>query len=95
MEDQNSDYLKTADLKFLELCDEIDYWKTKAKKWEDDYNELMEEYRQTINEHSESIKKSCGQALLFALHVQDDAEGNLVIKKEDRKTLADQYKELP
>lgn len=35
--------MKTIDIKFSELCEEIDYWKNRANKYEKLYNEAVDE----------------------------------------------------
>ena len=71
--------MKTADIKFLELCDEIDYWKERAKQAEEDAKYWQEEYSKHLNEGLVSAKKGVANALMFALSVRDDENGNLVI----------------
>lgn len=41
--------MKTIDIKFYELCNEIDYWKNQAKYWEAEYNEKNKKYRELID----------------------------------------------
>lgn len=63
---------------------EVEYWKTKYEEQKDSYNIIM-------NQSLDNAKKGVANALMFALSVKDDSEGNLVINKEDRKTLAKVY----
>lgn len=72
-------------LKIDNLKEEVDYWK---QKYENERNENMN----NINENLERSKQGIARALMFALHVKDDENGNLIIDKEDRKVLAEQFK---
>lgn len=83
---------RTADIKFLDLCEEIDYWKERAKKAEEDAEYWQTEYRKHLNESMISAKKGVANALMFALSVRDDEDGNLVINKDDREKLAENLK---
>jgi hypothetical protein len=84
--------MKTVDIKFLDLCDEIDYWKERAEKAEKDAKYWQEEYSKHLNESLASAQKGVANALMFALSVRDDENGNLVINKDDRKMLAENYR---
>jgi len=84
--------MKTTELKFYELCDEIDYWKEKAKKAEDDAQYWKDQYSSFLNESLVSTQKGVANALMLALSVSDDENGNLIIDKETRKELAKNYK---
>lgn len=85
-------YQLTADIKFTELCEEIDYWKLRALKAELTAKEWQDKYSQQSNEMLQNAQKGVANALMFALHCSDDEKGNLVIKKEDRKKLAKTFK---
>jgi hypothetical protein len=84
--------MKTADIKFLDLCDEIDYWKERAMQAEKDAEYWQQEYSKHLNESLVSAQKGVANALMFALSVRDDENGNLVIDKENREKLAKNYK---
>lgn len=88
---QQSEF-RTADLKFIELCDEIDYWRERAMSAEEDARRWKDDYTKQINQSLDFAKKGVAQALMFALNTTDDENGNLVIKKDDRKTLTESYK---
>ena len=81
----------TIDLKFSDLCDEIDYWKIEAKYWKDEYDNLLKEDIKKSNESLEHAQKGVANALMFALSATDDEKGNLVISKKDRKKLAESF----
>lgn len=83
---------KRSDILISDLCEEIDYWKSEANR----YKEMFEEERNLraslINDDIERTNKGVAQALMFALSVKDNEDGSLSISKEDRKTLAENYK---
>jgi hypothetical protein len=84
--------MRTADIKFHELCEEIDYWKHKAKKAEEEAEYYREEYSKLLNENLARSQQGVANALLFALSVKDDEEGNLILDKDSRKQLAERIK---
>jgi hypothetical protein len=59
--------MKTIDLKFAELCDEIDYWKSEAYKWKNRYIELRQEHTSTVKD---SIKH--GEAMIGNFVLSND-----------------------
>jgi len=42
--------MRTIDLKFQEVCDEVDEWKAEAEYWKKQYKKLQLEYHNNINE---------------------------------------------
>ena len=89
--------MKTIDIKFYELCNEVDYWKAEAKRYKELYEE---ELRQRSIESSERLleaQKGVADALIFALHVKDTPDGSLVLDKKGRKAMAERFKsnEIP
>ena len=84
--------MRTADVKFLQLCNEIDQWKEEANYWKEKYEELQKEYSEHINQNLVSAQKGVANALMFALSVKDDENGNLIIDKESRKELAETWR---
>lgn len=80
--------MKTTELKFYELCDEIDYWKERTREAEAQAQYWQDEYSRHLNESLASAKEGVANALMFALSVRDDEKGNLVIPQKERKTLA-------
>ena len=87
--------MKTTDIKFYELCDEIDYWKEKASAAAIDVEYWKGEYSKQLHEGLISSQKGVANALMLALSVQDGADGSLILDKESRKKLADNYRERP
>ena len=83
--------VRTADMKFIELCDEIDYWKAQAEYWKKEYEDMRDENIKRTNESLKSAQQGVANALMFAMSVKDNADGSLSISKEDRKHLADNY----
>lgn len=53
----------TADLKFLELCDEIDYWKDVAQKEKEDATHWRNEYNHLLNSQLNHSKEMVGTML--------------------------------
>lgn len=84
--------MKTIDLKVNELCNEIDYYKEMAEFWKTKYDDLNKEYNLHINSSLKITQQGVANALMFALAISDDEEGNLVIPKEKRQDLANNYK---
>lgn len=74
------------------LCIEIDDLRSERDYWKCKYENEVRERIDETNERFKSVQKDLGNALMFALSVTDDAEGNLVIPKEKRKELAACYK---
>lgn len=42
--------MRTIDLKFSEICDEVDHWKAEAEYWKEQYKKLQVEYHENVNE---------------------------------------------
>jgi hypothetical protein len=82
----------TFDRTVLSLCYEIDDLKDQVEYWKTKYEAEIQENIQRTNESIENSKKGIANALMFALSVRDDENGNLVIDREDRKTLAENWK---
>ena len=55
--------------------------------------EIIGLLRRTIKREKEEAQKGVANALIFALSVTDDEDGNLVVSKEDRVVLSDQFNE--
>ena len=73
------------------LCYEIDVLTEEVAFWKQRYeNEVQERNVEWKERHEESMK-GVANALRFALSVSDDADGNLVISKENRKELAETW----
>jgi predicted choloylglycine hydrolase len=74
------------------LCNQIDSLQEEVAYWQEKYEQEVKERITELNERFEQTKMDVGNALMFAFAVKDDANGNLVIAKEDRKALAENYK---
>lgn len=83
--------MKTIDIKFSELCEEIDYWKERAKYAEESAEDWKNQYTTLLNESLATAQKGVANALMFALHATDDENGNLVISKDSREKIAKTY----
>lgn len=88
---ENNNGLRTIDYKFSDLCEEIDQWKDEAKYWKKMYNEELERSNKAMNESLEMSRQGVANALMLALRVDEDEEGNLIIPKERRTELAKNY----
>ena len=84
---------KTIDIKFSELCDEIDYWKEQAQHYKKMYEQELQDNIEQTNKSFKQTQKSIGQALMFAMSIKDNEDGSLSISKEDREVLVEMYKE--
>ena len=84
--------MKTAEIKFIDLCDEIDYWKEKCLKAEAEVEYWRGQYSQYLHESLEGAQKGVASALMLALSARDDENGNLIIDRASRKELAKTYK---
>ncbi len=82
--------MKTIDIKFFELCDEIDQWKEEVKFWKDKYEKLEKDYKNHLDNSLKSAQKDVANILTFALHATDDKNGNLVISKNSREIIKKQ-----
>ena len=76
----------------VDLCDQIDYWKDKAMTYKKLYEDEIKERSLEANKRLQDAQEGVANALLFALSVKDDKDGNLIINKEDRKLLSKRYK---
>lgn len=84
--------MNTADRTFLSLCEEIDDLKEAVTYWKEMYEIEKSENTRQLNESLESSKKGIANALMIALSCSDDENGNLVISKDNRATLAKNWK---
>ena len=81
--------MKTAGIYFLELCDEIDYWKAEAERWKMECEDERKARAELLNSDMESAKRGVGMALMLAMSIQDNEDGSISISKENRKELAE------
>jgi len=83
--------MKKAERTFYSLCQEIDDLNESVEYWKGLYEAERKTNNDMLNENLESAKKGVTNALRFALSVSDDENGNLVISKDDRKQLAENW----
>jgi FtsZ-binding cell division protein ZapB len=80
----------TFDRTVYSLCLEIDELKEEVKYWREKYEEEKNANAKMLDENLKQAQQGVANALRFALSVRDDADGNLIIHKEDRKHLSEQ-----
>ena len=81
--------INTVDRTFYSLCQEIDDLKEAVNYWKTMYETERNENMKALNERLEQSKKGIADALMFALSVSDNENGDLVISKENRMFLAE------
>mgnify|MGYP006980560593 CR=1 FL=1 len=81
----------TFDRTVYSLCLEIDELKEEVKYWREKYEEEKNANSIMLDEDLEQAKQGVANALRLALSVQDDENGNLVISKENRQSLAETW----
>lgn len=64
----NQEY--TANLKFLDLCDEIDYWKSVAQKEKEEAEYYKKEYNDLMNGQLKHNKDMVGTMLTGLLNIK-------------------------
>lgn len=74
----------TADIKFLELCEEIDFWKEQARYYKKEYEQQLQERSIESKQNLVDAQEGVANALRFALAVEDGENGELIINKENR-----------
>jgi hypothetical protein len=87
-----SNTYNTFDRTVYSLCNEIDSLVEEVEYWKGLYEAEVAKNRKELTEQLETAKRNVGTALLFAMSVQDDENGNLIIPKAKRKALANQFK---
>lgn len=85
-------YNNAFDRTVYSLCFEIDTLKEEVQYWKEKYEQERTDNNNLINEQLSTAQRGVANALMFALSVSDTENGDLVIKKEDRKVLAENYK---
>ena len=83
--------MKTIDTKFYLLCEEIDNLKEEVEYYKNLYETERADNFKMLNDNIDNAKQGVANALLFALSVTDDENGNLVISKENRKCLKENW----
>jgi hypothetical protein len=92
LKDKMEKYNNAFDRTVFSLCCEIDALKEESRYWKDKYKQERSENNSLMNEQLATAQRGVANALMFALSVSDNENGDLVIKKEDRKVLAENYK---
>ena len=85
--------MKTVNIKFYDLCDEIDYWKNKANYYKKQFEEERKARSILLNETMLSSQKGIANALMLTLSVEDNKDGSLSISKENRKVLSQTFRQ--
>lgn len=80
--------MRTIEINTYQLCSQIDNLKEEVAYWQTKYEEEKAMNNQMLTENLSSARNGVANALMFALSVKDDANGNLVIDKKSRKELA-------
>lgn len=80
--------MKTIEKNLYRLCNTIDELEAEVEYWKSKYEEEVATNNSMLNDNLEYAKRGVANALMFALSVKDDENGNLVIDKESRKELA-------
>lgn len=84
--------MRTIDIKFFELCDEIDYWKARAAEAEKEVEYWRSECHKIRQTSMDRTNRDIANMLTLALNITDDEDGNLVIPKENREKMVEQIK---
>lgn len=81
-----------SEILMVDLCEEIDHWKSEAEYWKGQYESEVKESNRHLTERMAEAQKGIGQMLSLALSVTDNPDGSLSISKENRLTLAESFK---
>ena len=81
----------TFDRTVFSLCLKIDELKDEVKYWREKYEEEKNANAKMLDDNLKQAQQGVANALRFALLVQDDENGNLIINKEDRQSLSDTW----
>ncbi len=84
--------MKTIEVTIHSLCDEIDHLKGEVEYWKSRYETEVQERNAEWNERIAETNKGVANALMLAFSITDDANGNLVISKDDRNELAKNWR---
>ena len=74
----------TADLKFLQLCDEIDMWKNEAEFYKEKYEEVTKEYAKLLDTSLNDAKHTAGQLLTIMFNSEQTENGILIKHNLDK-----------
>ena len=83
--------MRTIEINTYQLCNQIDNLKEEVAYWQNKYEEEKAKNNEILNENFVSAKNGVANALMFCLSVKDDENGNLVIDKENRKKLSENW----
>ena len=86
------DRIRSFDRTVHQLCNKIDILEEEVEYWKDKYEELLKEMNENSKQRLIESQKGVASALLFALSVRDDDNGNLFISSDDRRELANNWK---
>lgn len=81
----------TFDKTVYSLCKEIDELKAEVDYWRQKYEEERAINVKMVDENLSNAKHGVANALRFAMSLQDDEHGNLIIDKENRQFLAESW----
>jgi hypothetical protein len=82
----------TFDKTVRSLCSEIDHLNEEVLYWKGKYEEEKKSYNKMLSDSLEESKKGIANALLFAISVEENGNGDLIIPKNKRKALAKRFK---
>ena len=80
--------MRTIEINTYQLCNQIDNLKEEVLYWRKMYEDEKQFNNQMLSENLATAKAGVANALMFALSIKDDENGNLIINKEDRGKLA-------
>lgn len=78
----------TFDRTVHSLCCEIDELREEVSYWKNKYEEERRINQEVMTERLTEAKRDVANTLRLALSMRDDADGNLVIDRENRQSLA-------
>jgi len=85
--------MKTVDRTFHLLCEEIDDLKQEVEYWKKMYKFEVDERNAETFERNETTKRDLANVFKLAFATSNDEDGNLIISKENRKKLIEEWKQ--
>lgn len=79
--------MRTADIKFLDMCEEIDRWKNEAAYYKEKYEEELQRNVEASNRSMQIAKQGVADALMLSLNIKEGDGGSLVIDSAAREAL--------
>lgn len=73
--------MKTVNMKFNELCDEIDFWKGEAEYYRLKYEKLHKKYMGHLDDSTKDSMNMCGKIFSIMLRSEETEKG-ILIKKD-------------